>query len=59
MPRRLIDTIQDGDMIDYVYLEDDGTYFHDISYVEDDLDEEDTGEYYTEWSRAYPDKDYT
>lgn len=46
MPRVLIDTIEDGDMIDYVYKEDDGSYFHDIYYKEDEPDPDDTGEYY-------------
>jgi len=46
MPRVLIDTIDDGGMIDYVYKEDDGSYFHDIYYKEDEPNPDDTGEYY-------------
>ena len=30
MPRELIDVIKHKDMVDEVYLEEDGTYFHDI-----------------------------
>ena len=35
MPRKMIDVIEHKDMVDEVYLEEDGTYFHDIYYKED------------------------
>lgn len=35
MPRKLIDVIEHKDMVDEVYLEEDGTYFHDIYYKEE------------------------
>lgn len=58
MPRKFLETIDDGDLVDDVYLEDDGTYFHDIHYKDDEPDPDDTGEYYTDTMRAYPEKDY-
>ena len=38
MPRQLIDVVEYLDMVDEVYLEEDGTYFHDIYYKEDRQD---------------------
>ena len=38
MPRQLIDVVEYLDMVDEIYLEEDGTYFHDIYYKEDGLD---------------------
>ena len=48
MSRELIDIIDQGDMWEEVYLEDDGTYYHDVYEKEDDYDPDDTGEYYHE-----------
>lgn len=38
MPRQLVDVVEYLDMVDEVYLEEDGTYFHDIYYKEDGPD---------------------
>ena len=38
MPRLLIDVVEYLDMVDEVYLEEDGTYFHDIYYKKDKPD---------------------
>lgn len=38
MPRQLVDVVEYLDMVDEVYLEEDGTYFHDIYYKEDKPD---------------------
>lgn len=38
MPRQLIDVVEQKDMVDEVYLEEDGTYFHDIYYKENGPD---------------------
>lgn len=35
MPRQLVDLVEYLDMVDEIYLEEDGTYFHDIYYKED------------------------
>ena len=38
MSRQLIDVVEYLDMVDEIYLEEDGTYFHDIYYKEDKPD---------------------
>lgn len=38
MLRQLINVVEYLDMVDEVYLEEDGTYFHDIYYKEDKPD---------------------
>ena len=38
MSRQLIDVVEYLDMVDEIYLEEDGTYFHDIYYKEDNKD---------------------
>lgn len=48
MSKQFLETIEDGDLVDDVYLEDDGSYYHDIYEKEDDYDPDDTGEYYHE-----------
>lgn len=35
MPRKLIEVVEHGDMVDEVYQEEDGTLFHDIYYKEE------------------------
>ena len=34
MSRKLVDVVEYLDMVDEIYLEDDGTYFHDVFYKE-------------------------
>ena len=34
MSRQLVDVVEYLDMVDEIYLEEDGTYFHDIYYKE-------------------------
>ncbi len=41
MPRQLVDVVEYLDMVDEVYLEEDGTYFHDVYYQEDGPDSND------------------
>ncbi len=42
MPRKLIDVVEYHDMVDEIYLEEDGTYFHHIYYREDGPDPADS-----------------
>ena len=41
MARQLVDVVEYLDMVDEIYLEEDGTYFHDIYYKEDKQSSED------------------
>ena len=35
MPKKLLEVIADEDMVDEIYLEEDGTYLHNIFYKDD------------------------
>ena len=34
MPRKLFDVVEDGELVDEIYQEEDGTFFHNIYYKE-------------------------
>ena len=44
MPRKLIDVVEYHDMVDEIYLEEDGTYSHHIYYKEGGPDPADSAE---------------
>lgn len=44
MPRKLIEIVEHGDMVDEVYQEEDGTLFHDIYYKDAKPEPDNQGE---------------
>ena len=44
MPRKLIEVVEHEGMIDEIYQEEDGTYFHDIRYKDDETSSEESVE---------------